>query len=42
MGTAPAVGAKAPSFKLPRDDGTTVSLADFKGQVVLLYFWASW
>jgi peroxiredoxin Q/BCP len=39
MGTAPAVGAKAPAFKLPSDDGTTVSLGDFKGRKLVLYFY---
>src|SRR4029453_12620310 len=32
-------GAKAPAFTLPDQDGTPVSLADFKGQRVLLYFY---
>lgn len=35
-------GAVAPAFSLPTSDGTTVSLADFKGQYVVLDFWASW
>jgi peroxiredoxin Q/BCP len=39
MGTPPAVGDKAPNFKLPRDDGGTVSLADFKGRKLVLYFY---
>ena len=39
MGTIPKVGAKAPAFSLPRDDGTTVSLADFKGRKLVLYFY---
>lgn len=34
-----AVGDKAPSFTLPRDDGENVSLADFKGQNLVLYFY---
>lgn len=34
-----AVGAKAPSFSLPRDGGENVSLADFKGQNLVLYFY---
>jgi peroxiredoxin Q/BCP len=34
-----AVGAKAPDFKLPTDDGRTVSLADFAGKNVVLYFY---
>jgi peroxiredoxin Q/BCP len=32
-------GAKAPSFRLPRDGGGTLSLADFKGRKVVLYFY---
>jgi len=32
-------GAKAPAFRLPRDGGGTVSLADFKGQNLVLYFY---
>ena len=39
MGTAPAVGTKAPAFKLPSDDGETLSLADFKGRKLVLYFY---
>jgi peroxiredoxin Q/BCP len=35
----PAVGEKAPSFKLPRDGGGSVSLADFKGRKLVLYFY---
>jgi len=38
---APAltVGMKAPAFKLPRDGGGDVSLSDFKGQKLVLYFY---
>jgi len=32
-------GAKAPSFKLPGDGGSEISLAQFKGQKVVLYFY---
>src|SRR3954463_7801038 len=39
MGTQPAVGDKAPNFKLPGDDGSTVSLGDFKGRKLILYFY---
>jgi len=39
MGTAPAVGTRAPAFKLPSDDGGTVSLGDFKGRKLVLYFY---
>jgi thioredoxin-dependent peroxiredoxin len=34
-----AVGSKAPDFKLLRDGGGNVSLADFKGQKLVLYFY---
>jgi peroxiredoxin len=36
------VGAPAPAFTLPDVAGREVSLADFRGQVVLLNFWALW
>jgi peroxiredoxin len=32
----------APSFSLKDADGRTVTLADYKGKVVLLNFWATW
>jgi peroxiredoxin Q/BCP len=32
-------GAKAPAFNLPSQDGTPVSLADFHGKWVVLYFY---
>lgn len=32
-------GQKAPAFSLPADDGTTVSLADFKGKKLILFFY---
>ena len=35
----PAIGQPAPSFTLPRDGGTDVSLADYAGQMVALYFY---
>ena len=38
----PLDGQVAPAFTLSALDGKRHSLADFKGQVVLLYFWASW
>lgn len=34
-----SVGARAPAFALPRDGGGTVSLADFKGRKLVLYFY---
>jgi thioredoxin-dependent peroxiredoxin len=32
-------GTKAPNFSLPRDGGESVSLADFAGQNLVLYFY---
>jgi peroxiredoxin Q/BCP len=34
-----AEGAKAPAFRLPRDGGDSVSLADFAGQKLVLFFY---
>ncbi len=38
----PEVGKPAPDFQVVTFDGTRVALADLKGQVVLLNFWATW
>jgi cytochrome oxidase Cu insertion factor (SCO1/SenC/PrrC family) len=32
----------APAFSLSDLDGKTQSLADFRGKVVMLFFWATW
>jgi cytochrome c biogenesis protein CcmG/thiol:disulfide interchange protein DsbE len=32
----------APEFALPDLDGKTIRLADQRGKVVLLFFWATW
>jgi len=39
---APVLDAPAPSFTLQNLDGESVSLEDYRGQVVLLNFWATW
>ncbi|MFK7946608.1 MAG: redoxin domain-containing protein [Saprospiraceae bacterium] len=36
------VGVEAPNISLPSPDGTTYSLSDLRGKVVLLDFWAAW
>jgi thioredoxin-dependent peroxiredoxin len=38
-GPPPAPGANAPAFSLPRDGGGTVSLADYAGRKLVLYFY---
>ncbi len=35
----PTVGAPAPAFSAPDPSGQTVSLSDFKGKTVILYFY---
>lgn len=40
--SAPQSGFVAPDFTLNTWDGKPVHLADLKGQVVLVNFWASW
>ena len=37
--TLPTVGTPAPKFTLKNQDGASVSLADFKGKHVVLYFY---
>jgi thioredoxin-dependent peroxiredoxin len=39
MGTELKVGQKAPAFSLPRDGGGSVSLAEFKGRKLVIYFY---
>jgi peroxiredoxin Q/BCP len=39
MGKTLAVGDKAPAFNLPGDAGETVSLADFKGRKLVIFFY---
>ena len=35
----PGIGAKAPAFTLPRDGGGNVSLSEFEGRKLVLYFY---
>lgn len=42
IGTGAQVGLYAPDFTLSLVDGSTVSLSDYRGKVVLLNFWATW
>jgi peroxiredoxin len=39
---APQAGFAAPEFTLETHEGDIVSLADLRGQVVLVNFWATW
>ncbi len=39
---APVLGSLAPDFELENLDGETVRLSDFRGQPVLINFWATW
>lgn len=39
VNTLPAVGSAAPEFKLTNNEGKQVSLSDFKGKWVVLYFY---
>jgi peroxiredoxin len=39
---APTGSSQAPEFQLNTLDGQTVRLSDFRGDVVLLNFWATW
>lgn len=39
----PLTGQTPPPFQLERfGDGKKVALADYRGQPVMLYFWATW
>src|SRR5262245_53219774 len=40
--TTSLVGAKAPDIAIKSVDGADLKLADLKGKVVLLDFWATW
>jgi len=38
----PGIGVQAPAFSLDTASGEPVTLADYKGQIVIVNFWASW
>jgi len=38
----PKIGAPAPDFVATTVDGETLTLADLRGQVVVINFWATW
>ena len=40
--TIAKAGMEAPAFEVKMFDGSTIKLADLKGKVVLLNFWATW
>ncbi|MCU6452523.1 TlpA family protein disulfide reductase [Sphingomonas sp. A2-49] len=40
--TASIVGKPAPDFEITLIDGSKVRLADLRGQVIVLNFWATW
>lgn len=41
-GAGPVNAAPAPDFTLQTFDGETIRLSDFRGQPVVINFWASW
>jgi cytochrome c biogenesis protein CcmG/thiol:disulfide interchange protein DsbE len=42
QGSGPVDSGDAPTFTLPLFDGGSISLADLRGKVVVINFWASW
>ena len=42
VGEMPKIGEAAPDFELTTIDGTPISLSQYRGQAVLINFWAVW
>lgn len=42
MAAKPRVGQPAPDFKVTTLDGRHLTLADFRGQVLVINYWAAW
>ncbi|MBW7869176.1 MAG: redoxin domain-containing protein [Brumimicrobium sp.] len=42
LNSVPKIGDEAIEIELPNPDGKILKLSDYRGQVVLLDFWASW
>lgn len=40
--TIPQIGKPAPDFSFTMPDGSEIKLSDYRGQQVILNFWASW
>ena len=38
----PALGSKAPDFTLRSSSGKNLKLSEYRGQVIMLNFWATW
>ena len=39
---SPALGETVPNFTLRNDDGQVVALAEFRGKIAIVNFWATW
>ena len=42
LASAASMTGRAPDFTLTTQDGTSVSLSELRGQVVMINFWATW